>query len=366
MLDISWVSTDTLKPNPRNARTHSRKQVGQIANSVTTFGFVVPILVDENDVIIAGHGRHAAAKLLGLKQVPTIKVTGLSEAKRRALALADNRIAENAGWDREILAAELPELAEILVVDGLDISITGFPAVEIDQLAVDFEENASDPDDAVDPAWANAAPVSQPGDLWHLGRHRLLCGDARKADDLDRLMGGSRAAMAFLDPPYNVSVRSIVGRGQVKHAEFAMASGELSRAEFVSFLETSLERAATISRDGAVHYVCMDWRHVGELLEAGGKVYDEMLNLAVWVKSNRRSRRVLSFPARAGRSFPGGRGSPSQQYPARKTWSLPFERLELCRSEHVSGRPPRRSQITPDGQAGGAGGGRREGLYPAR
>ena len=286
MLEISWVSTDTLKPNPRNARTHSRKQVGQIANSITTFGFVVPILVDENDVIIAGHGRHAAAKLLGLKEVPTIKVTGLSEAKRRALALADNRIAESAGWDREILAAELPELAEILVVEGFDISITGFPAVEIDQLAVDFEEDASDPDDAVDPAWGTGAPVSQLSDLWHLGRHRLLCGDARKTDDLDRLMGDSRAAMAFLDPPFNVSVRGIVGRGQVKHAEFAMASGELSRAEFVSFLETSLERAAAISRDGAVHYVCMDWRHVGELLEAGGKVYDEMLNLAVWVKSN--------------------------------------------------------------------------------
>jgi DNA modification methylase len=286
LMDISWMAPDALTPNRLSARTHSRKQIGQIADSITAFGFVVPILVNENGVIVAGHGRHAAAKLLGLKQVPTIKVEGLSEAKRRALALADNRIAESAGWDREILAAELPALAELLVVEGLDISITGFLPVEIDQLTVDLEEDASDPDDAVDPAWSDAAPVSQPGDLWKLGHHHLLCGDARKDADLTRLMAGSRAAMAFLDPPYNVSVRGIVGRGQVKHAEFAMASGELSRTDFVSFLQTGLAAATAVSHDGAVHYVCMDWRHMGELLEAGGKVYGEMLNLAIWVKSN--------------------------------------------------------------------------------
>jgi len=128
--------------------------------------------------------------------------------------------------------------------------------------------------------------VSQPGDLWQLGRHRLLCGDARKADDLARLMGNARAGMAFLDPPYNVRVRDIVGRGRVKHREFAMASGELSRADFVGFLKGTLATAAAVSRDGAVHFVCMDWRHLGELLEAGGKIYGETLNMAVWVKSN--------------------------------------------------------------------------------
>lgn len=213
MFDISWIAIDKLTPNRRNARTHSRKQVGQIAHSIAEFGFLVPILVDADGVIIAGHGRFAAAKLLELKQVPTIKVQGLSEAKRRALALADNRIGESAGWDREILAAELPELAELLVIEGLDVSITGFPPVEIDQITADFEDNSSDPDDVVDPAWVTAATVSKPGDLWQLGRHRLLCGDARKADDLAYVMGDGRAAMAFLDPPYNVRVRDIVGRG---------------------------------------------------------------------------------------------------------------------------------------------------------
>jgi DNA modification methylase len=195
-------------------------------------------------------------------------------------------LAESAGWDRELLAIELPELAEILVVEGLDVSITGFSPVEIDQLTVDFEEDPTDPDDTLDPAWTTAAPVSKPGELWELGSHRLLCGDARNADHVARLMGGAHASMAFLDPPYNVRVRDIVGRGQVKHAEFAMASGELSRSDFVGFLEGTLAQAAAVSRDGAVHYVCMDWRHIGELIEAGGIIYGEMLNLAVWVKSN--------------------------------------------------------------------------------
>jgi DNA modification methylase len=286
MPTLKWIPVDALTPNARNARTHSRKQIRQIADSITAFGFVVPLLIDEAGVLIAGHGRHAAAKLLGLEQVPVIEVNGLSEAKRRALALADNKIAENAGWDRELLAAELPELAEILVVDGLDISITGFAPIEIDQLATDFEDDASDPADAVNPAWATSAPVSKPGDLWELDNHRILCGDARKKDDLARLIGKGHAAMAFLDPPYNVRVRDIVGRGQVKHQEFAMASGELSRRDFVAFLTETLAAAVAVSRDGAVHFVCMDWRHIGELLEAGGTVYGETLNLAVWVKSN--------------------------------------------------------------------------------
>ena len=276
---------DALKSNARNARTHSRKQIRQIADSIAAFGFLVPILIDEGRVVIAGHGRYAAAKLLGLKQVPAIEVRDLSEAKRRALALADNKIAENAGWDRELLSAELPELAELLVVEGLDIAITGFAPVEIDHITADFEDDPSDPADTVDPGWATAALVTKPGDLWELGHHRLLCGDARGADDLARLMGRAQAAMAFLDPPYNVRVRDIVGRGRVKHTEFAMASGELSQADFVEFLESTLAAAAAVSRDGAVHFVCMDWRHIGELLEAGA-VYGDVLNLAVWVKSN--------------------------------------------------------------------------------
>ena len=254
MVAMQWIAVDALKPNTRNARTHSKKQIRQIADSIAAFGFLVPILIDDGSNVIAGGGRYAAAVLLGLQEVPVIRVEGLSNAKRRALALADNKIAQNAGWDREVLASELPELAELLIVENLDISITGFAPVEIDQIATDFEDDPSDPADAVDPEWTNDAALSRRGDLWELGQHRLLCGDARNADDLARLLGRARAAMAFLDPPYNVRVRDIVGRGQIKHAEFAMASGELSRTSFVEFLQQSLAAAAAVSRDGAIPF----------------------------------------------------------------------------------------------------------------
>ena len=154
---IELVSIDKLKTNPRNARTHSKKQIRQIADSIGAYGFTVPLLIDETATIIAGHGRLAAAKLRGLSKVPVIVLKGLSEAKKRALLLADNKIAENAGWDRERLAIELPELAELLVDEELDISITGFEPVEIDQIATDFEEDTSDPADIVENEWLAAS-----------------------------------------------------------------------------------------------------------------------------------------------------------------------------------------------------------------
>ena len=165
MHQIKWVSPHGLKPNPRNARTHSKKQIRQIADSIVAFGFVVPLVAEENGMILLGHGRLAAAILLGLSKVPVIVLEGLSEAKKRALLLADNKITENAGWDRKRLYIELPELAELLIEEGLDISITGFEPVEIDQIAIDFEENASDPSDTIESEWLAATVVSKPGDI---------------------------------------------------------------------------------------------------------------------------------------------------------------------------------------------------------
>jgi hypothetical protein len=173
MHQIKWVSPHALKPNPRNARTHSKKQIRQIADSILAFGFVVPLVADENNTILLGHGRLAAAIDLDLKKVPVIVIEGLSETKKRALLLADNKITENAGWDRERLAIELPELAELLVDEDLDISITGFEPVEIDQIAIDFEEDTSDPADTVESEWLAASVVSKPGDIWELSEHRL-------------------------------------------------------------------------------------------------------------------------------------------------------------------------------------------------
>jgi DNA modification methylase len=284
--EIELICLDAIKPNPRNAHTHSKKQIEQIAKSIDAFGFTVPVIIDETSTLLAGHGRFEAAKLRGFKKIPAIRLRGLSEAKKRALLLADNKIAANAGWNRERLAIELPELTDLLIEESLDISITGFEPVEIDQLVIDFEENTADPADDIQTDWLSLAPVSQPGDLWQLGPHRLLCGDSRRPASLSLLLGNEQAAMAFLDPPYNVRIGSVVGRGRTKHREFAVASGEMSRQEYVGFLIETLGNAATHSRAGALHYVCMDWKHQGELIEAGAQNYAEQINLVVWVKSN--------------------------------------------------------------------------------
>jgi DNA modification methylase len=281
----SW-SIRQIKLNERNSRTHSAKQIRQIANSIVAFGFTNPLLITEDGMLIAGEGRYKAAQLLGLTTVPVIVLAGLSPARQRALLIADNKIAENAGWDRERLAIEIPELAGLLETEGLDVSILGFEAIEIDQLVTDFEEHAADPQDSIDPKWSKLSVVSKPGDLWVLGPHKLLCGDARSATDIARLMAHCRADMAFLDPPYNVRIAGVVGRGRTKHSEFAMASGEMSPTDYVRFLGSSLHAAASVSREGALHYVCMDWRHIAELMVAAKPVYGDTINLAVWVKSN--------------------------------------------------------------------------------
>jgi len=286
-MGVQSIPIDRIKPNPRNTRTHSAKQIRQIKDSIVAFGFTNPVLVSEDGELIAGQGRYEAAKELGLATVPGIVVAGLSPAKRRALAIADNKIAENSGWDRERLAIEIPELADVLTAEGLDVSILGFEPVEIDRLQTDFEDDAADPQDDIDPSWSAAAfTVTKPGDLWELGPHKLLCGDARSMADVGLLMADCRADAAFLDAPYNVRIRAVVGRGRTKHREFAMASGEMSSTDYVQFLDATLGAAASVSRDGAIHFLCTDWRHITELVTAANRVYGDFINIVVWVKSN--------------------------------------------------------------------------------
>jgi DNA modification methylase len=285
MMEYEKLSLGEVRPNPKNPRTHSKKQIKQLADSIGASTYFSPIAVDEGNMILAGHARWEAAKLLGLKEVPVIRVLGLSRARKRALILADNRIQEGARWDRKLLAIEFPELTELLAAEGLEIGITGFSPPEIDQIALDFEDSSVDPADELDGFVGTGATVSTLGDLWHLGEHRLLCGDATKPEDLVRLMSGQLVDMLITDPPYNVSVRSVVGRGRTKHAEFAMASGEMSDAEYRTFLSTSLGAAAKLSRPGALHYIFEDWRHIADLIEVSRPVYSAMVNLAVWAKS---------------------------------------------------------------------------------
>ncbi len=277
---------EQIRPNAKNTRTHSKKQIRQIANSIHKLGFGSPVLVDEYHVLIAGHGRLEAARSLAMTSIPAIILGGLSEGKKRALMLADNRIAQSAGWDRERLSIELAALPEILIQEGIDVGVTGFEPAEIDLLHMDFEDGASDPAEEIPDNCLRGPRVTQTGDRWCLGKHRLLCEDARNSSALTSLVDGERAHMAFLDPPYNVAVRTIVGRGKAKHPEFAMASSEMSRDEFIDFLKATLDAAAKVSTDGAVHFVCMDWRHVEELVGAGRSIYGAMLNLIAWVKTN--------------------------------------------------------------------------------
>ncbi len=273
-----------LRPSPRNAHTHSKAQIRQIADSIERFGFTNPVLIDEGGMVLAGHGRLAAAKLLALENVPTLRLSHLSPAEKRAYVLADNKLAEKAGWDRELLALELGELAILLETESLDLTITGFDTGEIDSILSDLGDDRPDPSDALPEP---GSPAVEKGDLWCLGKHRLVCGDARDETALTRLMAGEQARMVFIDPPYNVPIAGHVqGRGRIQHREFAFASGEMAREEFTGFLEQALRLCAQHSVDGSIHYVCMDWRHVDELSAAGAWAYDELKNVCVWVKSN--------------------------------------------------------------------------------
>jgi 16S rRNA G966 N2-methylase RsmD len=293
-----------LKPQRRNARTHTPKQIHQIAASIKEFGFTAPVLVDPNGTILAGHARVEAAQQLGMERVPTILIDHLSEPQKRAYVLADNRLAELAGWDTELLALELQHLTEIDL--DFEVEITGFETGEIDVL-IEGLAAAPDETDILPDVDETSPPVSRVGDLWLLGEHRLLCGDARDPAAYETLMAGESAQMVFIDPPYNVPIDGhVCGSGRVKHAEFVMASGEMSEPEFTAFLETVLHHLAGNSVVGSIHFVCMDWRHAFELLTAGRAAYTELKNLCVWNKSNAgmgslyRSQHELVFVFKSG------------------------------------------------------------------
>ena len=269
----------------RNARTHSKKQVSQIAASIERFGFTNPVLITEDGRIVAGHGRVRAAMLLGHDDVPTLVISDLNEAERRAYILADNKLSENAGWDTEILAIELQFLADA----NFDLEMTGFTQAEIDftldgSREADPERADPLPEDALVPLQAPA--ITKVGDVWDLGRHVLVCGDSREEGAYEAATSGSSIDMIFTDPPYNCPINGHVsGKGKVKHREFVMASGEMSDGEFVDFLRQTLSRAAATCRDGAMAFVCMDWRGMEPLLTAGKDAFTELKQLCVWNKS---------------------------------------------------------------------------------
>jgi DNA modification methylase len=285
-LNIIYRRIEEIKPDPVNPRRHSNKQIRQIADSIKAFGFNVPILIDRERKIVGGHGRWLACHLLGLTEVPTLCLDHLTAAQARAFMIADNRLTEISSWDDQLLAQQLKDLSLI----GLDFSIEviGFEMGEIDLRIASLEDppEDNDPGDVL-PELPASPPLSGAGDIWLLGRHRILCGSALDAADFAALMGEERAAMVFTDPPYNVRIDGHAsGLGAIHHRQFPMASGEMDRAQFTTFLTQACQKLAAYSVEGSLHYVCMDWRHLEELLAAGRAAYGELKNVCVWVKDN--------------------------------------------------------------------------------
>lgn len=282
-MQIEHRSVEALKPFANNPRTHSKKQVRQIAESIKTFGWTNPILIDDEGGVIAGHGRLEAAKLLGMGAVPVIRLSTMTAAQKRAYILADNKLAENAGWDEDLLRIELQGLLDMDL--DFSVEVTGFETPEIDLLL--NENDASAPEDEDVPAPEPGTAVSEPGDLWLLGDHRLFCGDALEASSYEAVLNGEKAAAVFTDPPYNVRIDGhVCGNGRIRHDEFAMASGEMSEREFTSFLSAVFGYLNRFSADGSIHFICMDWRHGFELMSAARAAYAELKNICVWNKTN--------------------------------------------------------------------------------
>ncbi len=281
-LETTYKKLEELIPNPRNARTHSQKQIKKIAKSIQQFGFTTSILIDKENTIIAGHGRFEAAKLLNLEEVPVTTLANLSKEQIKAYMLVDNKLAEEAGWDKEILQLELQELMNLDY--DFDITLTGFDIPEIDFIVSDEKHNKKDKADIM-PEKEEIKAVVNSGDLWKLGEHYLHCGNALYDESYKILLGQAKAKMIFTDPPYNVKINGhVCGKGKIKHSEFLMASGEMKSEEFAKFLDNIFANLKIFSTNGSIHFIFMDWRHIKEVLDAGLKNYDSFINLCVWNK----------------------------------------------------------------------------------
>lgn len=309
-LTIDYIPPSELKPSTTNARVHSEQQIAKIAESLKAFGFVAPVVVDASSEVIIGHGRLAAALLAGLPAIPVVRIDHLSDAQTRALRIADNRLAELSNWDEALLASEFTALLDFDPGEiNFEVEVTGFSFPEIDQLIeAGKDEDDADPDDQLEPGF-NGPTVSRLGDIWILGEHSILCGDARENENWQRLVGASFARTAICDVPYNVPSKGhMSGLGKIVHDDFVMASGEMSEAEFTQFLIDLLRATAGSLVDGGVLFVFMDWRHMREVLDAARAIDLTLLNLSIWNKisagmgSLYRSQHELVFVLKRGKA----------------------------------------------------------------
>jgi len=302
MSDIIYRPPEELEAWPANPRTHSKKQLVKLKASIQKFGFTAPVLIDENNTILSGHGRVEAAKELNLETVPTRVISSLTQTQKRAYVLADNKLAQLSSWDHDLLKSEM----EILIEEEFSIDSTGFSTAEVDLM---FDEGAcsESSNDELQEVDVFEEIVSKPGDLWQLGDHLLLCGNALETDSYATLMQGNQAQMVITDPPYNVKVNGhVCGKGKTKHQEFAMASGEMSQDEFTNFLQGALDLAHDSMQEGSIIFTFMDWRHMAEIQEAAKPLFGPLRQLCIWVKDNAgmgtfyRSQHELCFTFKKG------------------------------------------------------------------
>lgn len=275
------VPAAALKAYAGTVRTHNKKQTLKLAAGLRHFGQIVPIIVDQDLTIIDGHAIWEALKALGHDEVSVVIVHGRTDPELRALRLALNRLALDAGWDTGKLRRELQSLIEV----SYDLDLTGFDAVEIDHL-LDVDCGGDTIEDADAVAQPCGVAVSRRGDIWACGPHRVGCGDALDLGFVQELLAGSRPAMSFIDAPYNVPVHGFVsGNGATQHREFLQGCGEMSEAQFVTFLCEALTVLKSVLADGALIYACMDWRHIFELLTAIRQASLELVSICVWAKT---------------------------------------------------------------------------------
>lgn len=271
-------------PYGENARIHTDQQIESICRSYKRHGAINPIIVDENNIILAGHGRHIAAQKLKLKKMPVLRIAGLSEARKRSYRLADNKLGQMSSWNNPKLKAELEHL---MILDDFEIEDTGFSTAEIDLLLDRTIESAPPENNDSLEDIPDTPPVTRRGDIWLMKEHRIICGNALNKSTYEPLMQSDRAQLIASDPPYNVGISGhVCGSGKVRHAEFAMASGEMSNDEFTAFLHKAFRRMAKYSRENATAFYFMDWRHMREITDAAFPIYGPHKQLCVWVKDN--------------------------------------------------------------------------------
>ena len=296
----AMVPIGSLRTNPDNAKDHGAKQVRQIASSMDRFGFLAPIITDDNHMIVAGHGRYLAAKLLGLKEVPIVRARFLTPEDRAAYALADNKLAELSPWKDGVLAKEL----NALVAKNYDLGVTGFSLADLDfslpgEVVPEVAESVELPE-------PGAAAVSRVGDIWLAGAHRLYNGDSQRPESFEAALDNELARLVCSDPPYGVKVRHNVST-KASAREFVMMSGEQTTPELIAFFRAAFRNCARFSHAGSIHYHFIDWRNFRHMLDAADGVYEEFKQLIVWVKpagalgAFYRSRHELACVFKSGR-----------------------------------------------------------------